>query len=146
MTERPDTTIPTAIPTARDGPSTDRGSATLGAVGGIAVVLVVTVAVFWAAAAVDTRHRAAAAADLAALAAAANVISGERSACDKARWVSTRMRATMKSCRLAGWDAFVEVTALPPGVLVSFGPAAARARAGPAEQNSGPRRTVVSAR
>jgi len=102
-------------------------------------VFVVGIAVVWAVVAVNTRHRAAAAADLAALAAAGNARHGERSACEKARWVSTRMRVTMTSCRLAGLDALVEVAAIPPTVLESFGPAEARARAGPVERTVGHR-------
>jgi secretion/DNA translocation related TadE-like protein len=98
------------------------------------VVLVVTTVVVWVAVAANTRHRAAAAADLAALAAAAYAVSGERSACDRARWVADHMHVLLKACRLDGWDALVEVTAMPPGVLASFGPADARARAGPLEQ------------
>lgn len=124
----------------------DRGAATLWAAGGIAAVLVVTIAVVWAAVAVNTRHRAAAAADLAALAAASRAIHGERPACARARWVADRMRTTLKSCRLTGWDALVEVTATPPTVLASFGPAEARARAGPVERPPGARRTVVPTR
>lgn len=131
---------------ARDGPDGDRGAATLWAAGGIVLVLVVTIAVVWVAVAVNTRHRVAAAADLAALAAATTATSGERPACAKARWVAHRMRAQLESCRLDGWHALVEVTATPPGVLASFGPAEARARAGPVERAVEPRRTVVPTR
>lgn len=132
---------------ARDGPAdSDRGAATVWAAGGIAVVLLVTTVAVWVAVAADTRHRAAAAADLAALAAAADVVSGERSACDRARWVTDHMRVELASCRLDGWDALVEVTAVPSGVLASFGPAEAQARAGPLEQTVDPRRTVGPAR
>lgn len=113
--------------------TTDRGSATLWAAGGIAALFIVVVIVVWAAVATTTRHRAAAAADLAALAAATYATSGERPACDKARWVATHMHATVKSCRLAGWDALVVVAAAPSGVLAGFGPAEARARAGPVD-------------
>ncbi|WP_245812152.1 Rv3654c family TadE-like protein [Actinophytocola xinjiangensis] len=117
----------------------DRGSATLWAVAGIAVLFALGIAVVWAGVGVNTRHRAVAAADLSALAAASNVGDGEDVACGKAQWVSTRMRVTMTSCRVEWPDALVEVSAVPPGVLESFGPAEARARAGPVERPVGPR-------
>ena len=107
----------------------DRGSATLWVVGGLAVLMVVVTAVLWFGAAVVARHQAEGAADLAALAAATVAVDGERAACAEARWVVERMEGVLRSCRLSGWDAFVEVE-------VAFGPfgsAAGRARAGPVE-------------
>lgn len=107
----------------------DRGSATLWVVGGLAVLMVVMTAVLWFGAAVVARHQAEGAADLAALAAASVAVDGERVACAEARWVVERMDAVLRSCRLSGWDAMVEVD-------VAFGPfgsAAGRARAGPVE-------------
>jgi secretion/DNA translocation related TadE-like protein len=124
----------------------DRGSATIWGASGIAAILAITVAVVWITTAANTRHRAIAAADLAALAAATKAISGERTACDKASWVATHMDVTVTSCRLVKLDALIETAAMPPGVLVSFGPAEARARAGPVVQTVDPRRTVVPAR
>ncbi|MFI7675132.1 Rv3654c family TadE-like protein [Actinophytocola sp. NPDC049390] len=88
-------------------------------------------AVLWFASAVVARHQAEGAADLAALAAAVTVADGERAACAEARWVVERMGGVLRSCRLSGWDALVEV-------VVAFGPfgsAAGRARAGPVEFN-----------
>jgi secretion/DNA translocation related TadE-like protein len=91
--------------------------------------MVVMTAVLWFGAAVVARHQAEGAADLAALAAASVAVDGERAACAEARWVVERMGAVLRSCRLSGWDALVEVD-------VAFGPfgsAAGRARAGPVE-------------
>lgn len=109
----------------------DRGAASVWTVAAIAVVMTVATFVVWFGVATSTRHRATAAADLAALAAATAAVRGERQACDKARWVATNMAVELRSCRLSGWDALVEVTARPSGVLAGFGSAEARARAGP---------------
>lgn len=99
----------------------------------IAALLVITGVVLWFGAAVTTRHRAAGAADLAALAAAGQAPLGPQHACAQARRVAERMQVRVTGCRLAGWDAFVEVEAVLPHPLDGFGPARARARAGPVE-------------
>jgi secretion/DNA translocation related TadE-like protein len=114
----------------------DRGSVTVWATGGIAVVMAVTTGLLWLASAVVTRHRAESAADLAALAAASTAVAGERQACGQARWVAENMGVRLLTCRLSGWDALVEVVAVPPGVLSHLGSAVARARAGPVESGS----------
>jgi hypothetical protein len=44
------------------------------------------------------------------------------------------MHVDLTSCRLAGWDALVEVRARPPDLLRGFGPVAAHARAGPVDR------------
>ncbi len=124
----------------------DRGAATVWTAGAIAALLAVTTVVLWLGSAAATRHRAASAADLAALAAAGVVVEGERAACGRARWVTDRMRVELRSCRLNGSDALVEVIAQPPGVLAGFGPAEARARAGPLVAPVRARRTVVFGR
>ncbi len=116
-----------------DERSGDRGSATVWTVGGIGVIVTLLTALLWFVAAVVTRHRAESAADLAALAAASTAVAGEQRACDEARWVTDHMGVELRSCRLSGWDALVEVVAQPPAALQQFGPAAARARAGPVE-------------
>ena len=103
------------------------------AVGVIAVIVALLVALMWFAAAVLARHRAESAADLAALAAATSAVAGEGPACQQARWVTDHMGVELRSCRLVGWDALVEVVATPPVALAPAGPAAARARAGPVE-------------
>ena len=124
----------------------DRGAATVWTVGAIAALIAVMVLVMWLGAAAATRHRAAGAADLAALAAAAVVVDGEGVACRKARWVTDRMSVELHSCRLDGADALVEVVAQPPAVLAGFGPAEARARAGPLVEGGDASRTVVFGR
>jgi secretion/DNA translocation related TadE-like protein len=78
-----------------------------------------------------TRHRAASAADLSALAAAAHASSEAVAACERARWVTERMRVTLSRCEVEGEEALVEVTARPPGFLGELGTAAVSARAGP---------------
>jgi secretion/DNA translocation related TadE-like protein len=117
----------------RAGPGRERGSASIWAAGGIAVVLVLIGLVLGIGAAAVTRHRAASAADLAALAAAAHAVSGERAACARAGWVADRMRVRLAACRLSGWEVEVEIVAQPPDLLLGFGSATARARAGPVD-------------
>lgn len=112
-----------------DERSSERGAATVWVVGGLAVLMVVVTGVWWFGAAVVTRHRAEGAADLAALAAAVIAAEGEERACAEARWVVEQMDAVLRSCRLSGWDALVEVDA----AFAPFGSAAARARAGPVD-------------
>jgi len=124
----------------------DRGAATVWTAGAVAALLTVTTLVVWLGAAAATRHRAAGAADLAALAAAGAVVDGERVACGKARWVTEKMRVALRSCRLNGAEARVEVIAQPPGVLAGFSPAVARSRAGPAVDLGDASRTVVFGR
>lgn len=109
----------------------DRGSASVWAAGGIAAVLLVVGLIVGLGSAAATRHRADSAADLAALAAAAHATAGSDRACERARWVARRMRVELSACRLAGWDVEVEITAQPPDLLLGFGAATARARAGP---------------
>ena len=109
----------------------DRGSASVWAAGGVAVVLLLVGLIAGLGAAAATRHRAAGAADLAALAAAAHAVSGQELACGRARWVAERMRVQLTACRVHGWEAEVEVAAPPPDLLLGYGSATARARAGP---------------
>lgn len=112
--------------------SHERGSATVWTAGGIAVLCLLTAAGLVLGGVTQVRHRATAAADLAALAAAAYTPYGRPAACGRAAWVAERMRVRLTSCRLAGWDALVEVDAPLPGALTRFGDVAARSRAGPA--------------
>jgi secretion/DNA translocation related TadE-like protein len=109
----------------------ERGSASVWAAGGIAAVLLLVALIMGLGAAAHTRHRAASAADLGALAAAGQAIAGQQAACAQARWVADRMRVHLAACRIKGWDAEVEIIAQPPDLLVGFGTATARARAGP---------------
>ncbi|HVV18039.1 MAG TPA: Rv3654c family TadE-like protein [Pseudonocardiaceae bacterium] len=117
----------------RAGTSDDRGSATIWAVGGIAVLCLVAAVVLVCGAVVQTRHRTIAAADLAALAAAAYTPYGQEAACTRATWVADRMRVHVRSCRLSGWDALVAVSAALPGELSGFGQVTAHSRAGPVD-------------
>lgn len=124
----------------------DRGAATVWTAGVVAALAILTVWLLWFASAVVTRHRAESAADLAALAAATKAVAGERAACDEARWVAGRMGVELRSCRLSGWDALVEVVAAPPGVLSRLRPAVARARAGLVELDAEASSTVTHGR
>lgn len=118
-----------------DERSGDRGSASVWTVGGIAIAMVLLTGLLAYVDAVAARHHAQSAADLAALAAASTATSGEQPACGRARWVADQMAVELRSCRLSGWDALVEVVWTPPGVTGQFGSAAARARAGPVERH-----------
>lgn len=117
----------------RPAAADDDGSATIWAVGGIAVLFLVAAAVLAMGSVVQTRHRATAAADLAALAAATYAPDGPPAACDRARWVADHMRVRLTSCELAGWDALVEVSAALPGELSRFGLVTEHSRAGPVD-------------
>jgi secretion/DNA translocation related TadE-like protein len=109
----------------------DSGVATVWTAGAVAVLVFLATFLFWLGAAAGARHRAESAADLAALAAAGDIRFGVDAACARARWVTDRMKAGLISCRVAQWDAFVEVRAALPGALGRFGSRGARARAGP---------------
>ena len=115
----------------------DRGSATVVMAGVAAVLMLLIVLALQVGGAVLTRHRVAAAADLGALAAAGQVVAGVDQACERARWVVERMSATVTACRIVEWEAYVEVTARPPGWAALSGTANAHARAGPAEVPGG---------
>lgn len=114
-------------------PSGDTGTATLWAVGGIAVLCLLAAAVVTYGAVVQTQHRATAAADLAALAGAGYAPYGESAACDRARWVAAGMRVRVTGCRLDHWDVLVEVSATLPGELTRFGTVREHSRAGPVD-------------
>jgi secretion/DNA translocation related TadE-like protein len=109
----------------------DRGVATLWAAGAMSVVLAVMVVGINLGAAASSRHRAEAAADLAALAAASHAGDGEAAACAHGARVAHGMSARLVSCRLAGWEAAVEIEVRPSLALGSWGVAHGRARAGP---------------
>jgi secretion/DNA translocation related TadE-like protein len=115
----------------------ERGSATVMVAGMVVVLMVLVVLGLQLGGAVLTRHRAAAAADLAALAAAGQLAAGVDRACARARQVAERMSVTTTACRVVEWEAYVEVTARPPGWAALSGTANAHARAGPAEVPGG---------
>lgn len=109
----------------------DRGSATVfAALASLAVLLVLMAGVDLGGAAL-ARHRAEAAADLAALGAAGHSIDGTDAACDLARGLTERMRATLDHCALEDWDAVVQVRVHRSWSLLAAGDAVGRARAGP---------------
>lgn len=96
----------------------------------VMVLLAVTAGVAVLGSVVIARHRAQSAADLAALSAAAALVSGHQIACGRAISVATAMRTTVTECAIDGLDAVVTV-AIEAGV--PGWRASARARAGPGE-------------
>ncbi|MGW0967971.1 Rv3654c family TadE-like protein [Streptomyces sp. NPDC002516] len=82
--------------------SSDRGSATVWAVGAIAVLCAVFGAVLSMGQVVVVRHRAAGAADLAALAAADHWSDGGASACARAERVALAQGARLVRCEIEG--------------------------------------------
>jgi secretion/DNA translocation related TadE-like protein len=95
----------------------------------VVVLLWITAAGAYLGSAVVARHRAQAAADLAALAAAAQLPSGQAAACARASVVAHEMRADPAECRVDGLNVVVMVR-----VAVAFaGAATAGARAGPVD-------------
>ncbi len=112
----------------------DGGFATVAAVGALAGLIVVTAVAVGLGGAITTRHRLEAAADLAALAAAGQAVHGTTVACNAARRVTEGMSVRLTGCRLADWDASVEVSAGTS--LPFFEPITARAyaRAGPVDR------------
>ncbi|SDL13352.1 helicase/secretion neighborhood TadE-like protein [Lentzea albidocapillata subsp. violacea] len=109
----------------------ERGSAAVSGVVAMLSLIIVVVAGARIGSAVVARHRVTGAADLAALAAAARLVDGDESACEQAKRVASENRAELTSCAVNGWEVVVEVSATTP-----FGPARARARAGPAEDRA----------
>ncbi|MDN5934535.1 MAG: flp pilus-assembly TadE/G-like family protein, partial [Pseudonocardia sp.] len=109
----------------------DAGFATVWAAGAVAVLMGLLLIGIELGAAVAARHRAEAAADLAALAAAGHAVHGAAAACARAAGIAEQMDARIRTCRLDGWEALVEVEAALR--LAMLGPTAAtgRARAGP---------------
>ncbi|MEV8438904.1 Rv3654c family TadE-like protein [Actinosynnema sp. NPDC051121] len=107
----------------------DRGSASVVAVGVMAVWFALVVVGGQVGEAVVNRHRASAAADLGALAAAGELPGGVAHACARARWVVERMGGRLVECLVEGWEVDVRVS----GGATVFGAPSARARAGPAE-------------
>jgi secretion/DNA translocation related TadE-like protein len=121
--------VSASVVVASDG--RDRGAATVGAVGAIAVLLSVVLFSLHLGGVMVARHQAESAADLAALAGAGAAVAGEQAACADALRVADRMRVRVLSCRARGWDVLVEVAARPAGRAGIFGEAKGRARAGP---------------
>jgi secretion/DNA translocation related TadE-like protein len=124
------------VTAARDAATceTDSGFATVWAAGAVLVLVALLAFGMHLAAAASGRHRAEAAADLAALAAAAHALDGEPVACAYAVRVVRGMHARLVSCRLSGWEAFVQVSVIPALRLPGGAEAGGRARAGPAAE------------
>ncbi|MFG1797363.1 Rv3654c family TadE-like protein [Nocardia sp. NPDC049149] len=83
---------------------------------------------------VVARHRAQAAADLAALAAAGELVAGVDVGCGAASTVAQRMGARVRACEVAEWDATVIVERNVPMGLFGMRMVSAVARAGPVDQ------------
>ncbi len=99
----------------------------------IAVLVTVTVGGSYVGAAVIARHRAQAAADLAALAAAGHLATGDDAACGQASRIAEAMHTRVVGCVVDGLDVVVTVDARVALGRWGVGPARAGARAGPAE-------------
>ncbi len=113
----------------------DRGGITVLAAGVVAALLATTMLLAQLGVAVVARHRADAAADVAALAAAAGILSGTAAACARAAEVTIRSGARLDSCSVDGMTVRVVVSTEPPWAapLLAGERATARARAGPVE-------------
>jgi secretion/DNA translocation related TadE-like protein len=111
--------------------SRDAGSATVWVVTAMAVVLSVGGVCGSVGVVAVERHRADAAADAAALAAAADVLAGQQTACAAAAAIARTDDAVLTRCGLDGAGAQVEVRVALPEVLRRFGTAIGRAHAGP---------------
>lgn len=120
---------------ATPDPRGESGSATVLAVGLIAVLLTVTVAALVVLGAIRSVHAARAAADLAALAGAGHLQEqgDPGAACRVAERIAARQRATVVACEVGAGEIVTVTTSVgiplrPPGVPES---AQGRARAGP---------------
>ncbi|MFJ9931059.1 Rv3654c family TadE-like protein [Streptomyces misionensis] len=111
----------------RDGPGSDRGSASVWSLGVIALLCVVFGAVLVLGQAVVVRHRAAGGADLAALAAADHWAEGGPAACARAGRLAAAQGARLVRCTVQG--EISDVTAASGRRPFT---ARVRARAGPA--------------
>ena len=109
----------------------ERGSASLFAVAGMAVLLAITIGGVYVGSAVIARHRAQAAADLAAIAAAVHLAEGTPAACSRASALTLAMHTAITQCVVEGLDVVVTVEASVPLGRIAVGPARATARAGP---------------
>nr|WP_230983403.1 Rv3654c family TadE-like protein [Mycolicibacterium senegalense] len=97
----------------------------------IAMLIVFAAGAAYLGAAVSARHRAQAAADLAAVGAAAAVVSGPDAACRQATEIAVRMRSVLGDCRIDELDVVLEVATPVRLGRWGVGPARAAARAGP---------------
>lgn len=109
----------------------DRGSASLWALGVGLAVLLFAGAVAAAGSALVARHRAQSAADLGALAGAVRAAEGPGTACQWASQIVEANGARLVECRLDGLDVVVGAQAEPAGIGGVAGAVRAWARAGP---------------
>ncbi|NKY56058.1 Rv3654c family TadE-like protein [Nocardia flavorosea] len=114
--------------------SRDDGSATVTACLALAALLALTVLVAHVGGVIAARHRAQAAADLAALAAAAELVEGADAGCAAAEALGRRMKAGVVRCEVAGWDVLIEVEEKVPAGPFGSPSIRAIARAGPVEE------------
>jgi secretion/DNA translocation related TadE-like protein len=98
----------------------------------VAVVLSIVLGVAVLASGYHARHRAAAAADLAALAAAGHVRSGESAACAVAGTIAKANGGVLRRCETEGWQVVVAVGARITGPAAWLPDPIREARAGPA--------------
>jgi secretion/DNA translocation related TadE-like protein len=114
--------------TARD----DEGSATVLAAAAVGVLVLLLGLGLQLGAAVLARHRAEAAADLAALAAARELVMGLDVACARGGEIAAAQGARMVSCTASGWSVTFVVVVSCRCVPSVSSDAVGRARAGPA--------------
>lgn len=99
---------------------------------GIGVVIAATAVALLLGIGTALQHRAQGAADAAALASAADALSGQAGACERARELAVANGARMDDCVVLHSIADVTVEVELPASLRWLGPVRARARAGPA--------------
>ncbi|MES9602978.1 Rv3654c family TadE-like protein [Actinomadura sp. NPDC000929] len=117
----------------------DRGSGTVWVLGFAVLVWVVGVAAVLVGGVRGARHGGEAAADMAALAGAARVVDGGRSACARARQIASGSGARMVRCRVRGETVDVSVAVEVPMLMGLKGRRiVSRARAGPVERDGVP--------
>ncbi len=109
----------------------ERGAGSILVLCAAAVVLTAVLAVTTLAAGYYARHRAAAAADLAALAAAGRIRSGDPEACALAQSVAEANGGVLRSCDIEGWQVIVTVASQITGLAAWLPDPVRRARAGP---------------
>ena len=109
----------------------DRGSATVVGAMVIAALVAVVMVIVYVGAAVSARHHSQSTADLAALAAAQQLVRGESDPCGAARDIASRMSASVKKCRVMGGDVVVTAQVAVEIGTLGIRHAQASARAGP---------------
>jgi secretion/DNA translocation related TadE-like protein len=115
----------------------DSGSGTVYVLMVIVLLLAVLAAALMLGQTLVARHQAASAADLAALAAADRALEGSAAACAVAAAIASAQEARITACRLHGEIVEIDAAVSLPAALSRFGPAKARARAGPADSPIG---------